>query len=323
MMDPAANTSETPRWLHGWALLTVCATVCLLLVGAKVTTIKAGMADPDWPTHVLHLFYHSRDSADYVIEHSHRLAGYVVGICTIVLALGLWLTEKRRWVCWLGTAALAGVSLQGVLGGLRVLYNLNLGPVLAAVHACFAQIVFALLVSLVLFTSRWWTSMRLETTEAACGQLRRLTLLTCVVLYGQIVLGAVLRHTVKDAQLRLSQRLHFLGAFAALACVLWLVKAIRDRHTADRRLARLSVVLIVLTTLQLLLGVESWMNRFGSGLPEPAVTIASGMTRTLHFVFGSLTFAASVMLAVLAHQPLPRPASIPAAHRKTVLEGVA
>ena len=165
--------------------------------------------------------------------------------------------------------------------------------------------------------------MRLECSQPSRSRLRRLTLITCAVLYGQIVLGAVLRHTVKDAQLMLSQRLHFLGAFAVVACILWLVKAIRDRHAGDRRLARLSVVLIVLTTLQLLLGVESWMNRFGSGVPEPAVTIASGMTRTLHFVIGSLIFATTVVLSLLAFQPQPRPASIPVAHRKTVLEGVA
>src|SRR5260370_30565774 len=126
-------TPETPGpspWLHRWAVLTVCATVGLLLLGANVTTLKVGMPDPDWRTHPLHLFFASRDKVQqmgglgYVIEHSHRLAGYVVGCCVIVLCVWLWRVEPRRWVRWLGTAALLGVIFQGVLGGLRVFKHL-------------------------------------------------------------------------------------------------------------------------------------------------------------------------------------------------------
>ena len=56
-------------------------------------------------------------------EHSHRAAGYLVGCCVIILACGLWRSETRRWVRWLGMAALAGVVVQGLLGGFRVKLN--------------------------------------------------------------------------------------------------------------------------------------------------------------------------------------------------------
>src|SRR5712691_11323449 len=104
--DHGPLTTDPSRWLHRWALLTVCATFGLLLLGAVVTTFRVGMADPVWPTYPWHLLLISWDepSAGFLVEHSHRLAGYIVGCCIIVLTVGLWLQETRRWVRWLGTA---------------------------------------------------------------------------------------------------------------------------------------------------------------------------------------------------------------------------
>src|SRR5579872_725127 len=95
----------------GWALLTVAATVVLLALGSVVTTFRVGMADPVWPTYPWHLLLISWDepSPGFLIEHTHRLAGYVVGCCVIVLALGLWRTATPRWLAGLGAAALAAV----------------------------------------------------------------------------------------------------------------------------------------------------------------------------------------------------------------------
>src|ERR1700756_4053036 len=111
-------THHSP-WLHRWAVLTVAATFVLLLLGAVVTTFRVGMADPVWPTYPWHLLLISWEepSAGFLIEHSHRLAGYVVGCCIIALAVGLWLGQALRWLRWLGAAALAGVIVQGLLGG--------------------------------------------------------------------------------------------------------------------------------------------------------------------------------------------------------------
>src|SRR5947209_6042571 len=108
------RTQAAPRWLHAWALLTVCATFVLLFLGSVVTTFRVGMADPIWPTYPWHLLLISWDepSAGFLVEHSHRLAGYVVGCCIIVLTLGIWMTSTRRWLQGLGAAALVGVIAQ-------------------------------------------------------------------------------------------------------------------------------------------------------------------------------------------------------------------
>src|SRR5437763_11893759 len=119
------DMQAAPRWLHAWALLTVCATFVLLLLGAVVTTFRVGMADPIWPTYPWHLLLISwqEPSAGFLIEHTHRLAGYLVGCCVIGLACALWLGERRTWLRWLGLTALGAVIVQGLLGGFRVKLN--------------------------------------------------------------------------------------------------------------------------------------------------------------------------------------------------------
>ena len=47
-----------------------------------------------------------------------------VGLLTIILAVWTWRVEKRRWLRFLGLAALATVIVQGILGGLTVLFFL-------------------------------------------------------------------------------------------------------------------------------------------------------------------------------------------------------
>ena len=46
-------------------------------------------------------------------EHGHRLIASTVGFLTIILAVWLWLAEPRRWMQWLGVAALGAVDRAG------------------------------------------------------------------------------------------------------------------------------------------------------------------------------------------------------------------
>ena len=122
--------------------------------------------------------------------------GSIVGLLTIALFIMLILKDSRRWIKWLGLAALVGVSVQGVLGGLRVTeLNLNL----AIVHACLAQAFFALLCGICWFTSRdWFENQNLSERigdDVSAKKLRRLSLITTCLIYIQFVFGAVLRHT--------------------------------------------------------------------------------------------------------------------------------
>ena len=86
-----------------------------------VTSKSVGLAVPDWPTtfgYNMFLFPVSKWVGGILFEHTHRLIASAVGFLTIILAIWLWRSEARRWVRNLGLIALAGVILQGILGGL-------------------------------------------------------------------------------------------------------------------------------------------------------------------------------------------------------------
>ena len=131
-MTPATKSPSLPgdapsRWPHRLAWALACATFPLVFMGGMVTSYGAGMAVEDWPLTFGHWWFPlSRwfplyGNADWGIflEHGHRTIGQIVGLLAIALVIALWRCDRRRWVRWLGVLALAGVCLQGALGGLR------------------------------------------------------------------------------------------------------------------------------------------------------------------------------------------------------------
>lgn len=314
-----SSCSHSPCWLHRWSLLTVAVTIVLLGLGSAVTNFKAGMADPVWPTSPTALLQSSPEQLQdirWVIEHSHRLAGYVVGCCAIVLVVALWVAERRRWIAWLGTAALLGVCIQGVVGGLRVTEHDRWGLELRIVHGCFAQVVLGLLVAVTVVTSRAWQALG-EAGHEAPRALRKGALHTLGLIYLQIVFGVVLRHTYDP----LAQRLHLLTAFVATAGLVWLV--VRLLGTEQRPLRTAGAALAFLLAVQLLLGVEVWMTQLGTGtMPELLpVTAKRVALRSAHVLGGSLLFAATLTAALLVRRTAASVVSRPASHAR--LEGAA
>jgi cytochrome c oxidase assembly protein subunit 15 len=96
------------------------------------------------------------------------------------------------WLRRLGLVALIAVVLQGVLGGLRVTV---IKDELGIFHAALAQLFFGLICALALFTSRWWEASAVK-PSAAGGQevLSRAFVLTTVLIFAQLTLGATMRH---------------------------------------------------------------------------------------------------------------------------------
>jgi heme a synthase len=188
--------SHSPR-LFWIALVTTCATFPLIVMGGLVTSHRAGLSVPDWPNsygYNMFTFPPSKWIGGIFYEHTHRLMGTVVGMCSIVLAICAWKLESRRWVRWLAYGVLGAVIFQGVLGGLRVvLVKLDL----AIVHACFAQAFFCLAALTAIVTSRWWQSA--PDLSASEDRLRGSNLIALAVtslfaVYLQLFLGATMRH---------------------------------------------------------------------------------------------------------------------------------
>lgn len=286
-----------PHWV---ALLTAGLTWPLLISGARVTTNRVGMAVPDWPTTFgINMFLYNMFDAPWgvYIEHSHRLFGSAVGVSAIVLAFWLGVTEHRRWVKVMGLVALAAVCIQGALGGTRVLRN---STHFAAIHGCSAQIVFAILVSICVFTGRDWLQPKAVTRDPA--SLKILSLAATAMIYGQIVAGAWLRHFGAGLVVHAS-----LAAFVwgLVACVVFVVE--RNKGVTPW-LVTPARWMGGLVTLQIALGIGAWwMLRPFDGQPH-LVTNPQALARSGHVVNGAMLMASSVVMTLRAFRHLSSPA---------------
>src|SRR5438128_2060604 len=127
------------RGIHRLAAATAAATFVLLFVGGLVTSTGSGLAVPDWPLSFGQVF--PPMVGGVLFEHGHRLAATAVGCLTVVLALWTVVGDARASVRALGLLALLAVVLQGLLGGIPVLYKLPLA--VSVTHACLALTIWS------------------------------------------------------------------------------------------------------------------------------------------------------------------------------------
>jgi cytochrome c oxidase assembly protein subunit 15 len=288
------------RWCHRIALATACATFLLILAGGLVTNTGAGLAVPDWPTtfgHNMFLFPWSGMVGGIFYEHSHRLLGSAVGLLTLALGAALRRWEPRRWVRRLGAAAVAGVVLQGILGGLRVVL---VQDNLAIVHGMLAQAFFGLVAGMALFTSGTWMRMPGRPLPGDDGRLGALSLSIAVLIYVQIFFGALLTH--------LGARLDAHLATAGLLSLLVPLMAARvwRRRVAIPHLVRPAILLCGLLAFQLLLGLGAYVGRF-TGVPLPLGQFSVLALPVAHRLNAGLLLVTGVVLASGALRATGRP----------------
>ena len=146
------SSSPTPLWVHRLAVALMVATLLLIAIGASVTSTGSGLAVPDWPLSFGQVFPPMVGGVLY--EHSHRMAAAVVGMLTVTLMVVMTRWESRAWVQWISRTAVLAVVLQGLLGGITVLWLL---PTAVSVsHACLAQAFLCLTVTLAVCTGPSW-----------------------------------------------------------------------------------------------------------------------------------------------------------------------
>jgi cytochrome c oxidase assembly protein subunit 15 len=231
-----------------------------------------------------------------------------------VLAAWTWRTDPRPLVRRLALVALATVILQGTLGGITVLWFLP-APVSIG-HAGLAQIFFCLMVTLSLLTSRGWLSAAAPVDDE---RLRRLTMATTALIYGQILLGATMRHTgaglaIPDFPLAFGRlvppvwspaiAIHFahrLGAVVVAVAIGVTVRYVLRGHRDRPELVRPAILLSALVVVQVTLGALVVLS-------ERAVDVNSA-----HVIGGSLVLGTSLVLALRAQRVRFTAAGLPAA----------
>lgn len=212
------------------------------------------------------------------------IPGAVIGIAS---ALALTVLACRDYGFALPGASLRlaatlgyiGVVTQGLLGGLRVYLHALFGPELATIHGAFGQVVLALVVLTAILA---WPVPRAKELTPQLSQSRRLFATLVVLCLLQLIWAVVVRHQGAPW----AQRLHVLFAIVIGG---W-VGAISVSAAKVNGLKFWSRGLGVLLLLQVVLGVEAWLGKFGTGkafYPE-ARTFAEAFLRTSHSFLGAI-----------------------------------
>ncbi len=287
-------------WLHRFAVLLAVCALFLVVAGALVTSNEAGLSVPDWPLSYGRLMPEMKGGVFY--EHGHRMIAATVGFLTIVLAVWLWKAERRAWLRRLGLAALVAVILQGVLGGLTVIYLLP--AAISVTHACLAQLFFSAIAAVALFTSPAWQRGPVVLSDTAWPSLRKLAAACPAAILGQLALGAAYRHQA------LGIVPHVAGAMIVSALVLITAIFALLQFGGHRALRGAAIFMLSVTFLQVFLGIAAYMSRVATAdalRPEPVMVVLTA----LHVAVGALTMAVSVLFAIQTFRNLSPAVEIP------------
>jgi cytochrome c oxidase assembly protein subunit 15 len=283
--------------IHRFAKFVVAWTVLLFIAGALVTSNNAALSVPDWPKSFGTWFPSLRQLAGGAFfEHSHRVIAGGLGIFTLALAILIWLKDERRWLRWFGVIAVAGVAVQAVLGGEVVRQLLQYW--LPVIHACFAQIVFAAVLGIAVFTSSWWISERPQLADHGTPSIQTVAMVNVGVIFFQVVLGAGFRHS------EIPVWPHIVGAFAVMATVTWTAVALRKRFGTSGDLSRARALLHAMFGVQFVLGFGAYWARLASEKAGP--TSLTVIVTVTHTVVGALLFAFSILIALICYRLVPR-----------------
>jgi cytochrome c oxidase assembly protein subunit 15 len=293
--------------VHRFAIFVVCWTILLLLAGALVTSNEAALSVPDWPLSYGTLTPPMVGGIRY--EHSHRVIAGVLGLLSVVLAVWVWAKDERRWLRWFSVIAVAGIAAQAVLGGEVVIKLLHYW--LPVIHACFAQIVFAALLSIAVFTSRWWISDQPQGDDTGSPSIHSLAIANAAVIYFQVILGAGFRHK------EIPVWPHMAGALVVLGMVIWLAAVLRRRFEKPAAISRTRILLHAILGTQLLLGLGAYWSRLTTAdAPQPMPLMVT--LTVLHTVVGAILFGVSILIVLLCYRLVPRRRELPAATQRPV-----
>jgi cytochrome c oxidase assembly protein subunit 15 len=228
-------------------MVTVAATLGLILAGALVTSRDAGLAVPDWPLS----FGSVNPPRWYAIvnvrtEHGHRIAAASVAVLTLMLGLSIRRYCDDPIVRRLGLAAVLLVLLQAALGGLRVL---KLSIDLAMIHGWLGQMFLCVLVGIATKTAS--RDFNLDLTASA-----RRSLPWSIGVTGAVVVQLVLGIFVRHHRGGLVEYAPFIAHVAVAFGIVWLAVRLRQSdRSAGSPLRPWPTTLVAATCLQIVLGI--------------------------------------------------------------------
>ncbi len=317
-MDASPTTHRSSQYRPGLAIFATIGSVwvfVLVTLGAFTTSIGAGMAFSDWPLSNGSLNPHGwLQNLSMFAEHSHRLSAGLMSTIMIVLAVWIWRADDRAWLRKLAWFGVGLVLAQAVVGGLRVLLDrfeidqiqTSVGRLFAMLHACLAQLFVCTLIAIAVACTRGWRERPLPVSD----RVRRIGIICCGLLFLQLAIAAVVRHTGAwtsiltfpystpdghwlPAAWNFRVAVHFahrvMAGILAIALPVFVFVIRRDRASTLSMRAAASALLSLLV-LQILLGAEI------------ILTLHQAEMTTGHVLVGALTLATTFWLTWVAHR---------------------
>ncbi|GAA1874214.1 COX15/CtaA family protein [Lapillicoccus jejuensis] len=291
-MDLRATPSDRLVERGAWAALV--ANAAIVLTGGLVRLTGSGLGCPTWPRCTDESFVaHPQLGIHGAIEFGNRLLTYVLILVVLGTLVVVWRWARTsRSLRWHAGLLLAGIPLQGVIGGISVLTRLN--PWVVGLH---------MILSMVLVSASAWLVLRVRRLTRGAGAraplaARRLAAASYVVAWVAVWLGTVVtgagphagdldaRRNGLDTQT--VSHVHAWSVYLLVALTLATVVVLRRAGGSATRSA------VVLLAVELAQGVVGFVQYF-TGLPVAVVA--------LHLVGACVLVAAVTWVLVVTHAP--------------------
>lgn len=259
----AGRTVSTDAHLRRWAVANLIANAVLIVTGAVVRLTSSGLGCPTWPRCDANGYVPRAALGHHgVIEFGNRTLTFVlmaVAAGTVITAYRSHAGAAEKRLSWY---ALAGIPLQGVVGGITVLTKLN--PWVVALH-------LLLSIWLIVVCTRLVMRTRAMIAEVVPTGLRRLVHLQFWVMLLAVWLGTVVTgagpHSGDSGARRNNldiltvARLHALAVWVAVGLTLIVLVQARRRGLAAT--ARAAMWLVGAELVQAAIGYAQYF----SGIP--------------------------------------------------------
>lgn len=245
--------TQVTKRVHGLAIASLISQIGIIVSGGAVRLTKSGLGCSEWPncmpgtmTPVPEMGIHG------LIEFGNRLLTFVLIAIALAFLVSIWkMRVSHRPLFILGIVLLAGIPLQGVIGGITVWTRLN--PWVVSFHFLLSMALVMLATLLVNRTAREYKGVSAPVQDRTIGQVSWVAWIAAIlaIIFGTIVTGtgphagdaSAPRHMFDPL---LVTRMHTAPVYLLIgALIILLILAVKRDAGAKFKAALLWLVLVI------------------------------------------------------------------------------